>query len=175
MKKVVWTLGVVALTSGIALAQDVNEPLQQTAPPAKATVSAPGQSALDATLIANERKVNDAVAKGDKATFTSFVATDAMSADGMGFMKVSEFVGMFDQVKIKTWKLTDEKVWWVDASTAIVTSTWTGSGTFQGQPIPPKTYCSSVWTKKGDKWVVMFHQESEAVKPPAPPKPPVKK
>jgi ketosteroid isomerase-like protein len=175
MKKVVWTLGMLALTSGIALAQDVNEPVQQPAPPAKAAASGAGQSALDATLIANERKVNEAVAKGDKAAFTAFVAADAMSADGNGFMKVSDFVAAFDQVKVKSWKLTDEKVWWVDPTTAIVTSTWTGSGTFQGQPFPPKTYCSSVWTKKGDKWVVVYHQESEAVKPPAPPKPPVKK
>src|SRR5258706_11284336 len=115
MKKVVWTLGMLALTSGIALAQDVNEPSQPAPqPPAKAAASTSGQSALDATLIANERKVNEAVAKGDKATFTSFVATDAMSADGNGFMKVSEFVSAFDQVKIKTWKMTDEKVWPVD-------------------------------------------------------------
>jgi hypothetical protein len=174
MKKVVWTLGMLALTSGIALAQDVNEPVQQPAPPAKAA-AASGQSALDATLIANERKVNEAVAKGDKATFTSFVAAEGMAADGNGFMKVSDFVSAFDQIKVKTWKMTDEKVWPVDASTAIVTSTWTGSGTFQGQKLPSKTYCSTVWTKKGDKWVAVYHQESEAVKPPAPPKPPVKK
>ncbi len=153
MKKVVWTLGMLALTSGIALAQDVNEPTQAAQPPAKAAASTAGQSALDTALIANERKVNEAVAKNDKAVFTAFVAADAMSADGNGFMKVSDFVSAFDQI----------------------TSTWTGSGTFQGQKVPSKTYCSTVWTKKGDKWVAVYHQESEAVKPPAPPKPPVKK
>lgn len=176
MKKVVWTLGMLALTSGLALAQDVNEPTPaaaQAAPAKAAAAPAGGQAALDAALIANERKVNEAVAKGDKATFNSLVAADAMSADSGGFMKVSDFAGMFDQVKVKTWKLTDEKVWWVDPNTAIVTSTWTGSGTFQGQPMPPKTYCSSVWTKKGDKWVAVYHQESEAAKPA--PKPPAKK
>ncbi|HEX9368585.1 MAG TPA: nuclear transport factor 2 family protein [Vicinamibacterales bacterium] len=171
MKKVVWTLGMLALTSGIALAQDVNEPSQPAPqPPAKAAASTAGHSALDAALIANERKVNEAVAKGDKAAFTSLVAADAMSADGMGFMKVSDFIAAFDQMKIKTWKMSDEKVWPIDPSTAIVTSTWTGSGTFQGQKIPSKTYCSTVWTKKGDKWVAAYHQESEAVTPPALPK-----
>ena len=70
-----------------------------------------------------------------------------------------------DQVNITSWKISDEKVSWVDANTAIVTYKWTGAGTFQGQPFPPATYASTVWTKKGDKWLAVFHQESEAAKP----------
>ena len=41
---------------------------------------------------------------------------------------------------------------------------WTGSGTFAGQPFPSTVYASTVWTKKGDKWIAVFHQESEAAK-----------
>jgi hypothetical protein len=41
---------------------------------------------------------------------------------------------------------------------------WTGAGTFQGQPMPGTVYASTIWTKKGDKWVATFHQESEAKK-----------
>ena len=154
MKKVVWTLAMLALMSGATYAQD--------------------KAALEKALIVYEHKINEAVAKSDKAAFTDLITPDTMSADGHGFMKASEFAAVLDQVKVKTWTLSEEKVWWVDPGTAIVTSTWTGSGTFQGQPFPSKTYCSTVWTKKGDRWVAVFHQESEAVKP-APPKPPVKK
>jgi hypothetical protein len=75
---------------------------------------------------------------------------------------------MFDQLKVKTWKISDEKVTWVDPNTAVVTYKWTGSGTFQGQPFPPNVFASTVWTKKGDKWLAAYHQESEAAKPPAP-------
>lgn len=164
MKKVVWTLGMLALTSGMASAQDTNE-LVPTPLPYYESGQAP--SALDKALIANEQKINEAVAKGDKAAFNALVAPDAWSIDGMGLMKVSDFAAVLDQLKIKTWKLTDENVSWVDQTTAIVTSKWTGSGTFQGQPVPGTTYASTVWTKKGDKWVAVFHQESEAVKPPA--------
>lgn len=162
MKKVVLTLGVLALTSGMAYAQDVNdpEPTAQGAP-AKATAD---HSALEKALIAKENKVSEAFAKNDKATFSSLVAADGWSVDGMGLMKVSDLTAMLDQVKVTTWKISDEKVAWVDANTAILTYKWTGSGTFQGQPLPPVTYASTVWTKKGDKWVAVFHQESEAAK-----------
>ena len=56
------TLGLLALTANLAVAQD--------------------KAALEKALIANENKLNDAVAKGDKATFTAMVAPDAWSADG---------------------------------------------------------------------------------------------
>ena len=164
MKKVVWTLGMLALTSGVAVAQDTNE-LVPTPPMVYETAGQAGPSALDKALIANENKINDAVAKGDKAGFTALVAPDAWSLDGNGPMKVSEFAAMLDQMKVKTWKITDEKVMWVDSNTAVVTYKWTGSGTFQGQAFPGVTYASTVWTKKGDKWLAVFHQESEAAKP----------
>jgi hypothetical protein len=158
MKKVVWTLAMLALTSGAAYAQDVNEPTPQAQP---AMLSS---STLDKALIANERKINDAVAKGDKTAFSALVAPTAWMADGSGFMKTSDFLPMFADVKITSWAISDEKVSWVDSNTAIVTYKWTGAGTFQGQPIPASTYASTVWTKKGDKWVAVYHQESEAAK-----------
>jgi len=153
MKKVVWSLSMLALTAGIAFAQD--------------------KAALDKALIANEHKVNEAVAKNDKAAFTALVAADGWAADGTGFMKNSDFIPMIDQVKVKSYKISDEKVQWVDANTAIVGYLWEGSGTFQGQPFPSKVYASTVWTKKGDKWIAVYHQESEAAKPA--PKPAAKK
>jgi hypothetical protein len=162
MKKVVWTLGMLALTSGMASAQDTNELVPTPLPYYDSAAQA--RSTLDKAIIANENKINEAVAKGDKAAFTALVAADASSIDGMGVMKVSDFAASLDQMKIKTWKITDEKVTQVDPNTAIITYKWTGSGTYQGQPVPPVTYSSTVWSKKGDKWVAVFHQESEAAK-----------
>lgn len=131
------------------------------------------RAATEKALIANENKINEAVVKHDAATFNSMVAGDGVSADGAGFMPVSEFSKVFDQLKVSTWKISDAKVSWVDDKTAIVYYTWTGKGTFGGQPIPAKTYASTVWTEKGGKWVAVFHQETEAA--PAPPPAPAKK
>jgi hypothetical protein len=159
MKKVMWTLAVLALTCGAAAAQDVNEPTQQMA-----DRQMNQSSSLDKTLIANERKAADAIAKGDKAAFAALVAPTGWTADGSGFMKVSDLVSSFDQLKMTSWAITDEKVSWVDSNTAILTYKWTGAGTFAGQPMPSTVYASTVWTKKGDKWIAVFHQESEARK-----------
>ena len=161
MKKVVWTLAMLALTCGMAQAQDVNELVPA---PGYQAPAAPSLSALDKALIANERKIADALMKKDRATLTSLIAADGWSADATGFMKTSEFLGALDQLAIKHYQISDEKVAWVDANTAIVAYKWTGSGTFAGQPFPSTVYASTVWTKKGEKWVAVFHQETEAAK-----------
>lgn len=145
MRKAVAIIGFLALTSPLAAAQD--------------------KAAAEKTILANEMKITEAVAKGDKATFTSMVAPDAWSADSTGIIKVSDFVTMFDQLKVSNWKITDPKILWVDANNVIVLYTWTGAGTFHGQPLPPKVYAATVWTKKGDQWLTAYHQESEAAKP----------
>jgi hypothetical protein len=148
MRRVFAIFGVLVLSAGLAAAQD--------------------KAATEKALIANENKVNDAVAKGDKAAFSALVPSDSMMADGNGVMTTADFLPVFDTVKITTWKITDAKVEWVDASTAIVIYTWTGTGTFQGQKVPPKVYASTVWTKRGDKWVAVYHQESAAAPAPKP-------
>ena len=154
MKKVVWTLGMLALTSSMALAQD--------------------KAAIEKALIANEAKASEAFAKGDKAAFNALVAPDGVALDGTGAMKVADLVAMFDKVKITSQSISDAKVVWVNDTTAVVHYKWTGAGTFDGQKVHSPTYASTVWTKKGDKWWAIFHQETDVMKPP-PPKPTPKK
>ena len=160
MKKFAWTLGILAMTSGMAAAQEVNE----LVPAPEYQAAAPARSAADTAIIANENKVADALMKKDKAAFTALVAADGWSIDGNGFMKNSEMATVIDQLVIKNYKISEEKVSWVDPNTAILAYKWTGSGTFGGQPFPAIVYASTVWTKKGDKWVAVFHQETEATK-----------
>ena len=155
MRKMFAVLGILTATAGMAAAQD--------------------KAATEKALIANETKINEAVAKGDKAAFSALVAPDAWMADGTGLMQTTDFLPVFDQIKITTWKISDAKVSWIDANSAIVLYTWTGTGTFQGQKLPAKTYASTVYNKKADKWIAVYHQESEAKPPAAAPKPAAKK
>ncbi len=138
---------------------------------AAVVAQAGSKAAIEKTLIANENKINEAVAKHDVKTFTDLVASDAVSADNMGFMKVADFVKEMNDVKVGPWHIMDAQAHWVDDKTAVVTYTWMGSGTFKGEPLPSTAFASSVWTERNGKWVVVYHQESAA----APPPPPAKK
>jgi hypothetical protein len=159
MKRVACTIGFVALAWGAAFAQ--------TAPPAapaadKAAVT--DKAAAEKTLIALENRLNDAIARGDKATFQLLVAPDAVSADKGGFLPTSQFLQVFDRLKVKEWKIVNPQVLWVDATSAIVTYSWTGSGTFMDQPLDPMVLASTVWTKRGTRWLAVYHQETAKAK-----------
>jgi len=129
-------------------------------------------AATEKTLIANERAVNQSVAKGDLTVFKQHVSVDGWAMDGMtGRTTVAEFIKTFPQMskdmKIESWDISDFKTVWVDANTAVLTYKWTGKGTFQGQPIPSPTWASTVWTKRNGKWTAVFHQESAGAPAPA--------
>jgi hypothetical protein len=119
----------------------------------------------DKAIIANERAINEAIAKGNLAGFKQYVAVDGWAIDpSMGRAPISDFVKGFDAMvkdtKMSSWDITDNKVQWVDANTAVHTYKWTGHGTYKGQPIPSPTWASTVWTKKDGKWSAVFHHES---------------
>ena len=87
-------------------------------------------------------------------------------------MAVADFLKSFDQMgkdmKVTSWDMTDSKVQWVDATTAVHSYKWTVQGTYQGQPMPSPVWASTVWTKKNGKWMAMFHQESVVMPQPKP-------
>ncbi|MEP6914993.1 MAG: nuclear transport factor 2 family protein [Acidobacteriota bacterium] len=134
------------------------------------------KAAVAKTLIANENKINEAVAKGDAATFTSLLAPEAVSADGMtGFTKAADFSKTLNQLKITFWHMMNPQVVWIDDKSAVVAYTWMGAGTYMGKPVPDMTYSSTVWTERGGKWLAVFHQESSPAPAAAPAPAPAKK
>jgi hypothetical protein len=153
MKAIVGT-AMLTLVAAVAAAQT---------PATKAAMPATEKAAVEKTLIANEQKVNDAVMKGDVTTFKSVVADDAWSIDeGMGLAPVNQFEAMLKPgtAKITDMKLSDFKVLWVDANTAVLTYTWTGKGTMMDQPVKSPIVASTVYANRGGKWVAVFHQET---------------
>jgi hypothetical protein len=138
-----------------------------------ATVYVSAQDAqAEKTIIANERAVQGAVAKGTVEVFKQHVAADAWTIDSMtGRTPVADFVKDFakmtTEMKITSWDITDMKTIWPDPNTAVLTYKWTGVGTYQGQPVPSPAWCSTVWSKKGGTWMAVFHQESVAMPMPA--------
>jgi hypothetical protein len=116
-------------------------------------------------IIANERSVNEAFATGNPAAFKALVAADGWAVDSvMGRAPVADmikdFAGLTKELKITSWDITDSKIVWADASTAIHSYKWTAKGTDHGKPIVSPTWASTVWTKKGGKWVAVYHHES---------------
>ena len=175
MKLMNLTIGACVLTLSASLAGCQAAPAPPAAPAAVPAQPADA-AAVEKVLIENEQKINEAVAKGDLAAFKAGVADDAWMIDeASGVAPVSEFEQMLKPgvAKYTDVKLDAFKVLWVDANTAVLAYTWTGGGTFMDQPVKSPAFAHTVYTKRGDKWVAVFHQETPKVAMPA--APPAKK
>ncbi len=155
-----------ALALSVQIGAAVPPPGGQTKPAPKAAAQpAAGHADTEKALVANERAVMDAVAKGDAAAFKQHVAADSWSIDPMsGRMSTADFLKGFAQMskdmKLTSWDISSVETYWADPNVAVVTYKWTGQGTYQGQPIPSPVWASTVWAKRGGKWMAVFHQES---------------
>jgi len=137
---------------------------------AMAVVAASHQTAAqpnDATekmLIANERALQEAVAKADKTSFRSLVLPEGTWTTRPGFVPMKLLVNGLEQFALTKWDIVNPRVTWIDESTAIVLYAWTGTGTFDNQPLAPTTLASTVWTKRNGKWLAVHHQQTDLVR-----------
>jgi len=141
--------------------------------PPLAQAQAANHAAIEKQIVANERAINEAFAKGDMKAFHAMVAPDAVSIDMGGITKVNtpDFDKMMLSVKTQSWNIDSSQFYWVGDTTVVHMYKWTGKGTYEGQPIPSPTWASTVWANKGGKWLATFHQETAAMAPPPPAKP----
>jgi len=133
--------------------------------------AAANRAATEKQIVASERAINEAFLKGDLKAFHANIAPDAVNVDMGGIMKASgpDFDKMLQATKLQTWNIDGSQFYWVNDTTVVHMYRWTGKGTYEGQAIPSPTWASTVWANKGGKWVAVFHQESLAMSPPAPP------
>src|SRR5437867_7247226 len=145
--------------------------LAMAAVPALAqTPAGANHAAVEKQIIANERAINEAVARGDMKSFHASISADAVGIDPTGISKVNvpEFDKMLLATKIQSWNLDGSQFYWIGDTAVVHMYRWTGKGTYEGQPIPSPTWASTVWTNKGGKWMAVFHQETTAMPAPAP-------
>jgi len=126
------------------------------------------RAAAEKQIVAGERAINDAVAKGDMKAFHAIVSPDAAGIDATGITKINapDFDKMMQQAKIQSWDIDGSQFYWINDNTAVHMYRWSGKGTFGGQPVPSPVWSSTVWTNKGGKWAAVFHQETVAMAPP---------
>jgi hypothetical protein len=111
-----------------------------------------------------EMKVCQAFKDKDSAAFLSYVDPNGWSADAMGFTPVSQVPSMMKDYEVTSFSIDDFKVQMIDADAYVATYVWKGTGSYKGEAFPAvPVYCSTVWSKKGDDWKAVYHQETFAM------------
>ena len=119
---------------------------------------------FEQTLLANERALQAAVAKTDKSAFVSLVLAEGTWTTRQGFVPMNLLADGLLGFAVTKWEIINPHVTRLTEDSAVVISTWSGTGTFHGQPLPAMTLASTAWTRRDGKWRAAHHQETELVK-----------
>jgi uncharacterized protein (TIGR02246 family) len=115
----------------------------------------------DATFIANERALHDAVAKADKAAFLALVVPDGVWTTQQGFVPMNLLANGLDAFQLRKADIVNPRVTRLGDDSTILLYAWTVTGTFGDQPLPRTMLSATVWVRRNGKWLAVHHQDTE--------------
>ena len=117
------------------------------------------------TLESNEKAGWQAWKDHDAKQAVAWFTNDSISiADGGVFKGKEQLVKSITDARcvVNSFSLSDFFYTWLDKNTVVMTYTGTQDATCDGKKQGGKVFATSIWQKKGGKWLSPFHQETEA-------------
>lgn len=173
MKKTLVLVSMLVIAAACA-APPTNQPALDTNKNTNLAAASPPMTEADA--IAKEKAIWDTIKQKDYAAFADMLADDQLEVlpDGV-HDKAASVAGVKDfepsEANFSDWKFLP-----IGKDGFVVAYTVAVKGKIQGKEFPPESdHCSSVWMRRNNKWLAVFHQECQVKKmsamPPPPPKP----
>lgn len=119
------------------------------------------QVKLQDALLAQERKLIDAINKKDKVAIGEMLANERMSITSRGAQTTPEIIRSLETLSFSRHQINDPKTIELGRDAAILTYkfSWTGEG---GQPM--SVQATSVWRLINGNWRSVFYQETPLAK-----------
>ena len=129
-----------------------------------AIISAPAtaQENLQDQLVAQEKKLIDAINKKDKPALRNLLADEAMSITAVrGRQLKGDIVASLEKLSFTDYKISEVKTVHVSRDVAILSYNFAWTGGVTGQAEKTTTaYATSVWKRAGNNWRSIFYQET---------------
>jgi hypothetical protein len=148
-------------TSWLCFAQAQQEQKQNKPATAHQSQSSSTNKALQEKIIVLEKQVVEALKKKDWNTFDSLLAEDCVVVGGDGVQRKPEMLqDLKANYSLSDFSMTDVNVVAVNKDTALIAYKAMGKGSYKGEDWSEQAYGSSVWAKRGGKWLTVLHQET---------------
>jgi len=122
-------------------------------------------AAVEKALQTNEQAGWQAWKDHNAKPVEGFTPDDAISIADGGVFKGKQQVlkSMTDpRCTVNSFSLSDFSYMWLDRDTVVMTYTASQDATCEGKKQAGKVLATTIWQKKGGKWLSPFHQETEA-------------
>jgi hypothetical protein len=118
---------------------------------------------ITSKLEAQERATWEAIKSRDMAGFQAMIDKEAIGADVTGFWPASQMAEMMKDYELRDYELSSFKSLKIDNDAYILTYAAKQDASYKGQPVPTEVYVSTVFAKRGNKWLAVFHQETPSM------------
>ncbi len=121
-------------------------------------------SSVDAQLITLEKQAWEAWKNRDGSFYQRLLSEDVVGVGSQGIFNKSQTVKAISTstCEVKSYSLDNFKLVMLDKNTAIFTYRGTQDAACDGKAEPPVVWASTVFVKRGGKWLAAFHQETPA-------------
>lgn len=122
--------------------------------------AAMSENVLEEILITNQKQIWEALKTKDTNSFSGLVADDALIVSENGGMTKPQFVQLIPRLDdITGYSMKDVKVVSINKDVAIMTHTTTYR-TMEPDLQSYTVYETTVWARRGAKWLAVFNQET---------------
>lgn len=122
---------------------------------------------MENTLMTMEKQAWDAFGRGDGKFFESFSTDDFLIVDSNGIIAKADLIKIINTkpCDLKSYSFSDFKTTMLNKETVLVTYNAVQDGSCAGHAMPGKVAVSTVYVKRGGKWLGAFHQETAVTMP----------
>jgi len=116
--------------------------------------------ALRDEIVAQERAGLDALKTGDLTAFANSTADDAIFVDAAGAASKEQVMKNVAGFRLSDYSMSDVRFVALSADSGMIVYRITETGTSHGKEFAAKAIVSSLWVRRGGKWMCMFSQET---------------
>ncbi len=144
MKKIIMIMAIAIAASSVAFGQMKSK-----------------DNSVEAQLIALEKQSWEEWKNKNGGFFQTLLTDEAVNVGVGGLSNKSQIVKSTSSgCDVKSFSVDNFKVVMLDKDAALLTYTATQDGVCGGKTIPAKVFASSVYVKRGGKWLNAFYQET---------------
>jgi len=121
-----------------------------------------GENALRDQILAQERAGLEALKTGDLTAFAASTAENAVFVDAQGPATKAEVISHTAEFRLHDYTIADVRFVPVAADSGLIVYTLSETGASHGKEFSARVHVSSLWLKRGGKWMCAFSQETAA-------------
>jgi ketosteroid isomerase-like protein len=113
-------------------------------------------------LVEKEEDGWKAIKTKDYVAWANLIAEDYVGVDALGIRGKSEEEKALHDIDLTDYAITDTRALRLGRNMGLVIYKISLRGTYQGKELPKTLYESSLYVKRGEKWLALFSEDAEA-------------